>query len=83
MVVIAFNEAASIGQCLDSVNFVDEKIVVDSGSTDATREIAASHGARVVQQSWLGFGRQRNAAAAAATHDWILMLDADEALTEA
>lgn len=83
LVVITFNEAAHIGQCLDSVDFAAEKIVVDSGSTDGTPEIATRHGARVVRQSWLGFGQQRNAAAAAARHDWILMLDADEEMTDA
>lgn len=83
LVVITLNEAASIGECLDSVDFAAEKLVVDCGSVDATREIAARHGARVVHQEWLGFGRQRNVAAAAASHEWILMLDADEALTQA
>lgn len=83
LVVITFNEAANIGRCLDSVTFAAQKLVVDSGSTDGTGEIAAQHGAHVVQQSWLGFGRQRNVAAAMATFEWILMLDADEEMTAA
>lgn len=70
-----------IGQCLDSVPFAAEKLVVDCGSTDGTQDIAAAHGARVVTQAWLGFGPQRNFASLQATHDWILTLDADEALT--
>lgn len=72
-----------IATCLDSVPFVAEKLVVDCGSTDATVEIATRHGARVVQQQWLGFGPQRNFASSLATHDWILVLDADEELTPA
>ena len=81
--VIARNEAAAIARCLDSVPFAAEKLVVDSGSDDGTQQIAAAHGARVVQQDWLGFGPQRNFAATQASHDWILVLDADETLTPA
>ena len=83
LLIIARNEAEQIGACLDSVPFAAEKIVVDSGSTDGTREIAIEHGARVVEQAWLGFGPQRNFATTQASHDWILALDADEALTPA
>jgi glycosyltransferase involved in cell wall biosynthesis len=64
LIVIARNEARMIGPCLDSVPFATEKIVVDSGSTDGTLDIAAAHGARVVRQDWLGFGPQRNFAIA-------------------
>lgn len=81
LIVIARNEAAAIGRCLDSVPFAAEKLVVDSGSTDGTQEIAARHGARVIHQDWLGFGPQRNFASTQSAHDWILMLDADEALS--
>lgn len=83
LIVITRNEAAMIGQCLDSVPFAAEKIVVDSASTDDTRAIAVRHGAQVVTQRWLGFGKQRNFATTQASHDWILVLDADEALTPA
>ena len=83
LLIIARNEAEQIGACLDSVPFAAEKIVVDSGSTDGTREIAIEHGARVVEQAWLGFGPQRNFATTQSSHDWILALDADEALTPA
>jgi glycosyltransferase involved in cell wall biosynthesis len=81
LVVITRNEAATIGRCLDSVPFAAEKVVVDSGSADGTQEIARTHGARLVHQDWLGFGPQRNFATTQASHDWILVLDADEALT--
>lgn len=80
LIVITRNEADVIGRCLDSVPFAAEKLVIDSGSTDGTPEIARHHGARVVHQDWLGFGPQRNFASTQAQHDWILVLDADEAL---
>src|SRR5262249_6337973 len=81
LVVIAQNEAHCIGPCLDSVRFAAEKLVVDSGSDDGTQQIATEHGARVIEHSWLGFGPQRNFASTLATHDWILVLDADETLS--
>lgn len=80
LIVITHNEAANIGRCLDSVPFAAEKVVVDSGSTDDTVAVARAHGARVVHQGWLGFGAQRNFATTQASHDWILVLDADEYL---
>lgn len=83
LLVIARNEAANIARCLQSVDFAAEKIVVDSGSEDDTASIAAQCGARVVHQSWLGFGAQRNFASGLAAHDWILFLDADESLSAA
>jgi glycosyltransferase involved in cell wall biosynthesis len=80
--VIARNEERFIADCLDSArDFVDEMIVVDTGSTDRTREIAREHGARVEEFVWCDdFAAARNAAIDAATSDWILMLDADERL---
>lgn len=81
LVVITHNEASNIARCLDSVPFAADKLIVDSGSTDATVAIAQAHGARVVHQDWLGFGPQRNVASTHATHDWILVLDADEFLS--
>jgi glycosyltransferase involved in cell wall biosynthesis len=71
LIVITYNEAANIARCLDSVGFAVEKIVVDCGSDDDTRAIAAAHGARVIDQPWLGFGAQRNFASGLANHDWI------------
>jgi glycosyltransferase involved in cell wall biosynthesis len=83
LLVIARNEAAHIARCLNSVPFAAEKLVVDSGSTDGTQALATQCGARVIEQPWLGFGPQRNFASTQATHDWILVLDADEELTPA
>ncbi|MCB1477345.1 MAG: glycosyltransferase family 2 protein [Rhodobiaceae bacterium] len=77
-IVITLNEAANIGDCLDSVAFCNERIVLDSGSTDDTCAIARQHGARVEHQDWLGYGRQKNAALELATGDWMLSIDADE-----
>jgi tetratricopeptide (TPR) repeat protein len=81
--VIAKNEADMIAECLDSARpFVNEIIVVDTGSTDGTVEIAREHGARVVHFEWVNdFAAARNAAIERAKCDWILMLDADERLT--
>ncbi len=81
LAVITHNEAEAIARCLDSVPFAAEKLVVDSGSDDDTVAIAQAHGARVVHQDWLGFGAQRNFASAQCSHDWILVLDADEYLS--
>jgi len=80
--VITQNEERRIAKCLESVSFADEILVVDSGSTDRTVEIARQHGARVIQQSWLGYGRQKQFAVDRAEHDWVLCLDADEWLSE-
>ena len=77
--LITHNEGANIVDCLRSVAFADEWIVVDSGSTDNTRELAESFGARVVRtDSWPGFGPQKNKALALARGEWVLSLDADE-----
>ncbi len=82
VVIITLNESRNIGRCLESVRRVaDEIVVVDSHSTDDTAEIARSFGARVVLQAFLGYGAQKNFANAQASHDWILSLDADEALS--
>ncbi len=81
LLVLTYNEAGGIARCLDSVPFVQEKLVIDCGSTDATVEIAGAHGARVVHQPWLGFGPQRRAATRMARYPWILFLDADEWLS--
>ncbi|MDI6027119.1 glycosyltransferase family 2 protein [Corticibacterium sp. UT-5YL-CI-8] len=82
VVIITKNEAANISACLDAVRFADEIVVLDSGSTDRTREIAAEYGARVeVNADWQGFGVQKNRALDLAGQDWILSLDADEVVT--
>lgn len=77
-VLIAHNAAQGLEACLASAAFADEIVLVDSGSTDGTREIAQKYGARVVTKEWLGFGRQKQFAVEQAKHDWVLCLDADE-----
>jgi glycosyltransferase involved in cell wall biosynthesis len=79
--VIAFNEEAKIESCLLSLGCCDELLVVDSHSTDATRAIAERCGARVIERDWPGYRSQREFAIEAASHDWILFLDADEQLS--
>jgi glycosyltransferase involved in cell wall biosynthesis len=81
-VIIAFNEEKNIADALRSVAWADEIVVVDSESTDATREIAASFGARVLVNKWPGFSMQKQYAVDNAENDWILSLDADERVTE-
>jgi glycosyltransferase involved in cell wall biosynthesis len=78
VVLIAQNAAHQLEECLASAAFADEIVLVDSGSTDSTREVAARHGARVVSRDWLGYGRQKQFAVEQARHDWVLCLDADE-----
>lgn len=81
VVVITLDEERDVERCLDSVAWADELVVVDAGSTDRTRELAACAGARVVEQAWLGYAEQKNFAVEQARHDWVLSLDADEWLT--
>jgi len=78
VVIITFNEEHNLPRTLDSVKWADEIVVVDSGSTDKTVEIAKSYGAKVWVESWKGFAAQKNSALEKATGDWILSLDADE-----
>ncbi|MFM7461728.1 MAG: glycosyltransferase family 2 protein [Burkholderiales bacterium] len=79
--IIAKDAASQIGDCIDSVGFADEVLVVDSGSVDATRAIAEMRGCRVIEKAWLGFGKQKQFAVAAARNDWVLCLDVDERVT--
>lgn len=65
------------------MRFAEEIVVVDSGSTDGTQALAERYGARVIEQEWLGFGPQKQYAVQAASHDWVLCLDADERVTPA
>jgi (heptosyl)LPS beta-1,4-glucosyltransferase len=76
--IITLNEAENIRDAIESVKWADEIVVVDSESTDATREIAGQAGARVIVNSWPGFAKQRQFANDVASHDWIFSLDADE-----
>lgn len=76
--IVALNEERNIARAVRSLACADEVVVVDSGSSDRTRELAAGLGARVVEEPWRGYAAQKNFAAACAAHDWILSLDADE-----
>ena len=83
VVIITFNEEANIGRTLESVQPLvsdgkGEIVVVDSGSTDRTVEIATSHGAKVFVEAWKGYAAQKNSALEKASGDWVLSLDADE-----
>jgi glycosyltransferase involved in cell wall biosynthesis len=81
LVIITQNASALLANCITSVPFTNDIVVVDSGSEDETLEIATKHGARVFQQKWLGYGPQKQFAIEQARHDWVLCLDADERLT--
>jgi glycosyltransferase involved in cell wall biosynthesis len=80
-IIITKDEAANIGDCLDSLAFCDERIVVDAASSDGTLIIAKQKGARVATHSWKGFGPQKNYALSLAQGDWVLSIDADERVT--
>jgi len=77
-VLISFNEENNIAAAIDSVGWADEILLIDSGSTDRTREIAESVGAKVIVRPWPGFSAQKQFGADSAIHDWIFSLDADE-----
>ncbi len=80
--IITYNEADRIEACIHSLSFCDEVIVVDSGSTDATVEIAQKLGAKVSYRKFEGFRSQKQFAVEQAGYDWILSLDADEIVTD-
>ncbi len=80
--IITFNEADRIEACVRSVSFCDEVIVVDSHSTDSTRELAAALGARVIERDWPGYRSQKEFAVDAAGNEWVFCLDADERVTD-
>jgi glycosyltransferase involved in cell wall biosynthesis len=81
--IITYNEADRIGPCLEALGLCDEIVVVDAHSTDGTRAIAARLGARVIERDWPGYRSQKQFATDAATHDWVLCIDADERVTPA
>jgi Glycosyl transferase family 2 len=81
--IIALNEAANLSDCIESVGFCDEIVLVDGGSTDATVQLAEAAGVRVVRQPWLGFAAQRNVGLDHARGEWVLEIDADERVTPA
>lgn len=81
--IITLNEEDKIRQCLESlVGVADEIVVVDSLSTDSTKEICRGFGVKFVEQKWLGYSEQKNLANRLASHDWILSIDADEVISE-
>jgi glycosyltransferase involved in cell wall biosynthesis len=80
--IITFNEERNLPRAIESLRCCDEIVVVDSGSTDRTVEIAERYGARVLEANWRGYAGQKNYASNQARHDWVLSLDADEALSE-
>ena len=79
--VITYNEAEHIAAALDSVAWADEIVVVDSGSTDGTADLARGKATRVIVRAWPGYSEQKNFAADSATHEWVLSMDADERVT--
>lgn len=81
VVVICLNEEANIERCLNSVQWADQVLLYDSGSSDKTMMIAQSLGAEIIQGPWLGFGPTKHQAARLAKHDWILSIDADEVVS--
>lgn len=80
--IITHDEERNIVRAIESLRCCDEILVVDSGSKDRTVELAEKYGARVIESPWPGYAKQKNLAAERATHDWILSIDADEALSE-
>src|SRR6185369_1475252 len=81
--VTTFNNAATLEQCLASVAWADDLVVLDSGSTDATVQIAAKYKARLFTEPFGDYAPQKQSAIDKAAHAWVLLLDADECLTEA
>lgn len=81
VIIITHNEEENLPRCLESVRWADETIVVDSHSTDRTPQIAADHGCKYFNLDWNGFGAAKQAALDRATGDWVLSIDADEAVS--
>jgi len=80
--IIALNEERNIARAIESLRCCDEILLVDSGSSDRTLELARNLGARVIETQWRGYAQQKNFAAEQASYDWILSIDADEAISE-
>lgn len=81
--MITLNEEKVLERTLLSVQEIaDEIVIVDSGSTDKTKDIARKYGAKIIDQKWLGYGKQRNVAIDNATNDWVLNIDADEEISK-
>ena len=78
VIILTLNEETALPQCLDSLSWIEDKLVFDSGSTDRTCDIAREYGARVVQRSFDNYAAQRNAALCETESEWVLFIDADE-----
>jgi glycosyltransferase involved in cell wall biosynthesis len=81
--IITRDEADRIAECLTSLDFCDELLVVDCGSRDGTQQLARELGARVIEQQWMGHVAQKEFATRAARNDWVLFADADERVSDA
>jgi len=79
--IITKNEEHNIKRCLESLQWADEIIIVDSGSTDQTLTICNNYNCKIIQTEWLGFGRTKQLAVNSTSHDWVLSIDADEVIT--
>ena len=82
VVVITRDVECELPACLATVVFADEILVIDSGSTDGTLAVAKRHNARIMHQSWLGFGPQKQCGVSHAQHRWVLCIDADERVSD-
>lgn len=80
--IITKNEEKNIERCLKSISWVDEIIVIDSGSTDKTLEICKKYNCNIIETEWLGFGRTKKFAVNSASNNWIFSIDADEEVTD-
>lgn len=80
--IITKNEEARLGRCLDSLDFVDEIVVLDSGSKDGTVELARKKGCVIYHEDWKGYGPQKNSAIQKCRNKWVLIVDADEVIPE-
>ena len=83
LVVTTFNNASTLERCLSSAAFADDIVILDSGSADATLDIAKKHNARIFVEPFKGYSGQKQSAIDKARHDWVLLLDSDEALVDA
>ena len=83
VIIITKNESENIADCINSANFADEVVVLDSGSSDNTISVAKKLGAKVLYRPWNSYGQHKNIAIKLAKHEWIFSLDADERITKA
>ena len=78
LIVVTLNDAEYLERCIRAASFCAEYVIVDSGSTDNTVEVAEKYGARVFHRKWNGYGEQKNCACEIASQPWILCVDQDE-----